>query len=46
MLASVTSTKSLHSHKELQVQRLLQICEDIDSEGKGYINIQTLAKIL
>lgn len=33
-------------HREQQIAKLIQICEDIDTEDRGYITVELLAKIL
>ena len=34
------------SKREQQVSRLIEICEDLDTEGLGYVSTNLLAKIL
>jgi hypothetical protein len=43
---SSTNLLLLPYQRDQHLQRLLQICEDLDTEGRGYVNTAALAQIL
>lgn len=45
-LLQTTSQKTLPFQRDLHLQRIIQICEDLDTDERGYVSTMILAKIL